>query len=77
VPVGAIVEIRYEERQPAKLGSIGRGEALERAAAHGCNLEYFGQDGLERLARAARRAECFRLVFSDLTDAVTALDRLG
>jgi hypothetical protein len=77
VPAGAVVEIRYEERQPAELRSIGRGEALERAAAHGCNLEYFGQEGLERLARAVRRAECYRLVFSDLADAVTALDRFG
>jgi hypothetical protein len=77
VPPAAVIEIRYEEGERAALRSIGRGEALERMAAHGCNLNYFGQDGLERLARAVRRSECYRLVFSDLTDAVTTLDRLG
>jgi hypothetical protein len=83
MPVGAVIEIRHEksqpqeESQPAELISIGRGEALERMAAHSCNLKYFGQVGLERLARTVRRSECYRLVFSDLTDAVTLVDRLG
>jgi hypothetical protein len=76
-PPVAVAEIRYDENHPTELRSIDRGEALERMATHGCNLNYFGQDGLERLARTVRRSDCYRLVFSDLTDAVTALDRVG
>jgi hypothetical protein len=77
MPPAAVIEIRLQEGERAALRSIGRGEALERMAAHGCNLNYSGQEGLERLARAVRGSECYRLVFSDLTDAVTILDRLG
>jgi hypothetical protein len=74
---GAVVEIRYEESGCATLRSIGRGKALERMATHGCNLNHFGQDGLERLAQTVRRSDCYQLAFSDLTDAVAVLDRLG
>jgi hypothetical protein len=42
-----------------------------------CNLNYMGQDGLDQLARVVRQSKCYRLVFGDLTDAVTTLDRLG
>lgn len=73
----AVVEIHFDEGRPADLRSIGRGKALEYVAFHGCNLDHFGQEGLERLARAVRKSECYRLEFGDLTDAVTVLDQVG
>jgi hypothetical protein len=45
MPPAAVVEIRYEEGERSALRPVGRGEALERVAAHACNLITWHRSG--------------------------------
>jgi hypothetical protein len=70
---GATVDVRFERGAATELVSIGRGEALEAIVSDGCNLRFFGQAGLERLRDVVRACRCYRLVYGNLDEAVSAL----
>jgi hypothetical protein len=76
LPPRSIVFVSHVGDAVTELRPIARGEALEHMARQACNLNAFGQEGLERLAGVVQRSDCYRLLSGRLGDAVEALDAL-
>ena len=70
---GATVAVRFEMGAPTELAPIRRSAALEAMAHEACNLRLFGRAGFEKLRDLVLACRCYRLVYGDLQEALTAL----
>jgi hypothetical protein len=71
LPVSLIVQPRYEAGANPRLEAMSRADALRLLVEQSFNLDRFGGEGIRVLAEIVRRADCYRLTFGDLDEAVS------
>ncbi|HEX7443497.1 MAG TPA: HPr-rel-A system PqqD family peptide chaperone [Acidimicrobiales bacterium] len=74
-PIVLVVFPTYDPREPTRLESIGRPEALFSLLHNAFNLATEGEPAVAALEELTRRAELVRLVVSDLNEAVGLITR--
>ena len=72
-PVGFVISPRYEAGATTAIEPMSRAEALLLLADCAFYLERFGGAGIELLANVVRDADCYRIRFGDLDEAVRAI----
>lgn len=73
---GAVVLPRWEEGSSTQLKPMGAPELFSALAFNAFNYATLGAAGFESVVRVAQHCPAWQLVYSDLDDAVTALDNL-
>lgn len=74
---GWLILPAYTPGTRAELRPLSKGNALIKAGRHAFNFGLFGQRGFEVLADLVDHCECYEFVYSDLEEAVAALDALA
>jgi hypothetical protein len=74
--VALVVFPRFRRRSLTDLRPLGRAEAVTELAGHTMNRRAYGGRALPVLAGVAGGADCYRMVWSDLDDAVRAIRSL-
>jgi hypothetical protein len=72
-----LISIRYEIGQPTVLAETTRADAVMDLCRNAMNLHHYGGRALPLLADVARAAHCYRLVWSDLSEAVAMVTGLS
>lgn len=76
-PVRLLIFPRYVEASATKLTSEAKGIALIDLCANSFNFRMLGQRGFETAAKAVDGADCYRLTYSDLEEAVATITELA
>lgn len=76
-PAGLIVFPRWSRGARTEMKRLPRSESFMLLATNAFNYELLGESGFTTLLELVSHAECYRLVYSDLEDAVTELNRLA
>jgi len=76
-PAAWVVFPRWVAGVPLGLEEIGRSEAFMQIATNAFNYEVLGSAAYEAVREVAAASRCFRLVYSDLQEAVEALTALA
>jgi hypothetical protein len=72
-----VVQPRYEAGAVARLETMSRADALRLLVEQSFNLDRFGGAGVRVLAGIVRGADCYRLTFGDLDEAVGTVQGLA
>jgi hypothetical protein len=72
-PIGFVVAPRFEKGARTSLEPVSRATAVTDLWQHAFNAPLYGRRAPILLAAALERARCFRLVFGDLDEAVSAV----
>jgi hypothetical protein len=75
-PIRLVVSPRFVPAHPTLLEPLSRAATLMCLARNAFNLPERGTDGMTTLRGVVERAPGYRLIFSDLQDAVRTVDRL-
>ncbi len=73
---GWLIFPAYTAEAEPLLQPLGRAESLVRAGNQALNYEFFGSRGFESLANLLDESDCYEFCYSDLEQAVAALDAL-
>lgn len=76
-PASLVVFPRWQADAACRLERVSGVDAFMLVATNAFNYELLGEDAFDAVAALVRGAECYRLVYSDLDEAVAAIDELA
>lgn len=68
---------RWVADAPLTLERVPKGDAFLRVATNAFNYEVMGEAAFSRLTDMVKRCDCYALTYSDLDEAVAAIDRMS
>lgn len=74
---GLVVFPRWQEGQSLALDALSRSEGFMMLAMNAFNYELLGESGFNTVADIIRQSSCYRMVYSDLDEAIAAIDSLA
>jgi HprK-related kinase A len=74
---GLIVFPRWQEGRSLALEPLSKSEGFMMLAMNAFNYELLGESGFNTVAEIIRQSSCYRMVYSDLDEAITAIDSLA
>ena len=74
---GLIVFPRWREGRTLELESLSKSEGFMMLAMNAFNYELLGEAGFETVSNVIRQSNCYRMEYSDLDEAIAAIDAIA